>query len=213
MFSQSQLKIAFSLIEKKLDPEGIVSELEKQGVRLSKEKVLTELNKMKELELLEEKNGVFSLKPDIQEKILKRKSIQEKDAYDLRLKSVIEIQAITEELVDKQLDKLLEGIKKDKEFTLYDHKKAEVVQLENEYYSSFLELNFSVKSFQSLIRFMFFYGPSSVEVIKPDKVAVPAYDLQEGLIELAEMIHKYSEYVARLLSRKELEEFNKKLHE
>ena len=82
----------------------------------------------------------------------------------------------------------------------------------NDYYSSFLDVNFSVKSFSALVRFMIFFGPTSVEVIKPDKITFSAQDLQDGLIDLSDMVQGYTEYITKLMNRQELESFNRELH-
>ena len=121
------------------------------------------------------------------------------------------MQAIEEELLKRQIGKLEETLNKDKNFTLYGIDKA-LVEKQDEYYSTYFEVNFSVKDFASLIRFMFFYGPSSVEVVKPAKIEFSAQDLQDGLMEAADMVQKYSSAIHKLLNREELEKFNTELY-
>jgi hypothetical protein len=81
-----------------------------------------------------------------------------------------------------------------------------------EHYSTFVEINLSVQDFRALVRLMFFYGPTSVEVIKPQKIEFALDDFQDGLLDLGEMIHGYSEYIMGLLSRQQIEEFNQRLY-
>ncbi len=102
-------------------------------------------------------------------------------------------------------------MKKDSNFTLYNLDKAPI-EKQGDYYSTYFEINFSVKDFASLIRFMFFYGPSSVEVVKPAKIEFSAQDLQDGLMETADMVQKYSSAIHKLLNREELERFNAELY-
>jgi len=60
---------------------------------------------------------------------------------------------------------------------------------------------------------MYFYGPSSVEVLKPAKFDIRADDLQDGLMDMAEMIQAYNSHVLQLMGRKELAEFNSRLYD
>ena len=111
----------------------------------------------------------------------------------------------------KHLNKLSDGLKKEKNLTIYALDKAKV-EVVDEYYSSFIEVNFSVRNFSTLMNFMFFYAPSSIEVIKPDRIEFSAYDFQDGLVALAEMFQKYAEYVEKMMSKHELEQFYEQLY-
>jgi len=206
-FSDEQKKIALLLLHEPKTAE----ELNKQ-LNIPYDKLIMELKGMLKMKVVS-KEGFptkYRLKENIAEEVRRRKKISEEDSFKLRLKVFIEMQAIEEELLKKQMDKLSKAIENDKEFTVYSIEKAEIVK-EGEYYSSYLEVNFSVKNFTALVKFMFFYGPSSVEIIKPDKIEFSAQDLQDGLVDMSEMIQKYSAYITRLLNREELEKFHKKL--
>jgi hypothetical protein len=172
-------------------------------------KLADELKAMLRLGVIE-KQGFptrYALKQNIAEEVQKRKKIAESDFNKLRLRAFIEMQAIEESLLKKQLDKLEESLNQDKNFTLYNIDKMPI-EKQDEYYSTYFEVNFSTKDFASLIRFMFFYGPSSMEVVKPAKIEFSAQDLQDGLMEAADMVQKYSSAIHKLLNRDELEKFN-----
>jgi len=138
--------------------------------------------------------------------------VAETDKNKLRLRINIEVMAIEENLLKKQLKEIQETIRKEEVFTIYDLIEAEPLQQE-EHYSSYLDINLSIKDFNALMRLMFLYGPTSIEIIKPEKIEFSSRELQEGLLLISEMVHSYTEYVAKHMNREELAEFNKKLYE
>ncbi len=69
----------------------------------------------------------------------------------------------------------------------------------------------SFEAFEPLMHFLFFYGPSVVEVLGPEKVVIDMGDLQRGLLEAATMINGYVHYITRMMTKKEIQEFNKNL--
>jgi len=207
-FSEEQKRIALLLIHGPKTAEDLNSQL-----NIPFNKLTDELKAMIKLGVIE-KQGFptkYHLKKNIATEVQKRKKIAETDLNKLRIRAFIEMQAIEEELLKKQLDKLEDSMKKDKSFTLYNLDRAQI-EKQAEYYSTYFEVNFSVKDFASLIRFMFFYGPSSVEVVKPAKIEFSAQDLQDGLMETADMVQKYSNAVHKLLNRQELEKFHQELY-
>ena len=207
-FSEEQKRIALLLIHGPKTSEDLNSQLNIPFNKLS-----DELKAMLKLGVIE-KHGFptkYSLKKNIASEVQKRKKIAETDLNRLRIRAFIEMQAIEEELLKKQLLQLEESMKKDSNFTLYNLDKAPI-EKQGDYYSTYFEINFSVKDFASLIRFMFFYGPSSVEVVKPAKIEFSAQDLQDGLMETADMVQKYSSAIHKLLNREELEKFNAELY-
>lgn len=207
-FTEEQKRIALLLIHGPKTAEELNGQL-----NIPFNKLTDELKAMIKLGVIE-KQGFptkYSLKKNIATEVQKRKKIAETDLNKLRIRAFIEMQAIEEELLKKQLQKLEETMDKDKSFTLYNLDKAKV-EKQGDYYSTYFEINFSVKDFASLIRFMFFYGPSSVEVVKPAKIEFSAQDLQDGLMETADMVQKYGNAIHKLLSREELEKFNTELY-
>jgi len=207
-FTEEQKRIAMLLLH---EPKTI-EELNKQ-LNLPYNKLSEELKEMLKKEVIT-KEGFptkYKLKENIAEEVLRRKKVSETDDSALRLRAYIEMQAIEETLLKKNMDKIAEAMQKETVFTVYSLEKAKVSQQE-EYYSSYIEVNLSVKDFASLIKFMFFYAPSSIEVLKPEKVSFSAHDLQDGLIDMTDMINKYSNYIAKSMNKEELEKFHDKLY-
>jgi hypothetical protein len=176
-------------------------------------KLSDELKAMLRLDVIE-KVGFptrYSLKKNIAEEVQKRKKIAETDFNKLKLRAFIEMQAIEEDLLKKQIQRFEETMNKDKSFTVYGLEKAPI-EKQGAYYSTYFEVNFTVKNFAALMRFLFYYGPSSLEVIKPAKIEFSAQDLQDGLLEAADMVQKYSATVHKLMNREELAKFNAELY-
>ncbi len=207
-FTEEQKRIALLLIHGPKTAEDLNSQL-----NIPFNKLTDELKAMIKLGVIE-KQGFptkYALKKNIASEVQKRKKIAETDLNKLRIRAFIEMQAIEEELLKKQLDKLEDAMKKDKSFTLYSLDRAKIDK-QGEYYSTYFEINFSVKDFVSLVKFMFFYGPTSVEVVKPSKIEFSAQDLQDGLIEMSDMVQKYSQTIHKMLSKQELDKFTADLY-
>jgi len=210
-FSKEQKQIASFLLNE--GPKTAEEISESTGIGLPV--VVDTLRMMIKLRLAD-KSGTptrYSLHGKIVEEVSRRKKLEEDDKNKLRIRAVIEIQAITEELVKDHLNKLEKALSEDKNYLVYAIETAPIEKLSSsDYHSSFLDVNFSVKTFSSLVRFMIFFGPTSVEVIKPEKAVFAAQDLQDGLVDLADMVQGYTEYITRLMNRQELESFHRQLH-
>lgn len=206
--SDSQKAIAKSLAKSQKTAEEIAAEL-----KLSYLKTMEELKEMLKSELIV-KEGFptkYALAQQIVQKVQERRKIGEKDLFKIRLNCMIEIKAIEEGLLTKSINEIEEGLRTDQAFTIYDIKKAEPLQ-DGEYYSSFLEVNLSLRDFKAITRLMFYYAPQAIEVLKPEKIELTPDDLQDALVDMSELIHAYADQITRLMNRKELEDFTRKLY-
>jgi DNA-binding Lrp family transcriptional regulator len=207
-FTEEQKKIAMLLLHGPKTMEDLNKQLNLPYNKLSEE--IKEMLKVGVI-IKEGFPTKYKLKEKIALEVLRRKKIAEEDNNAIRIRAYIEMQAIEEDLLKKNLEKLAEAMQKDQNFTVYSLEKAKIVQ-ESEYYFSYIEVNLSIKDFDSLVKFMYFYGPSSIEVISPDKITFASHDLQDGLINMADMINKYSAYIAKKLNKEELDKFQEKLY-
>lgn len=202
-----QKQISKALLEGPKTAEEIAVELKQPYL-----KTMEELKEMLKQELIV-RDGYptkYSLKTEIVQKVAERRSISEKDQFKTRIRCIIDVKTLEPELLNKSLDEIEQMLRSESSFTVYDIRKAEHVQ-DGEYYSSFLDVNLSVKDFRAIVHLMFYYAPISVEVLKPEKIELGADDLQDGLIDLAELIHAYADRIIKLMNRKELEDFNRSL--
>ena len=207
-FSDSQKKISSILLS---GPASLENLVERTQLKLAD--VQEDLKTLMQLKLvtLQGTPPVYALKDEIASELKRRKGMESEDDNVFRVRVLIEVQGIQEDLVRKQGEKILETLKKEPFFRIYTYT-LEKVEKVGESYSTFAEINLSVRDFRALVRLMFFYGPSSIEVIKPQKIEFTLDDFQNGLVDMTEMVHGYAEYIMGLLKRKQVEEFNTKMY-
>lgn len=206
MFSDLERKIGLALYEGEKTPEELAEEL-KEDIR----DVLDALKKLIKLKIVV-KEG-FPPKYRLAENI--REAVKRRDFENvggIKIFAVIEVQAVEEGLVKKALEGIIRRLKKESGVHIVS---AEISKIERDEeggtYSGYIEAKLSFEAFEPLMHFMFHYGPSVVEVIGPEKVVVDMADLHRALLEAATMINGYVHYITRLMTKKELEDFNKKL--
>jgi hypothetical protein len=204
-FNDDQKKIAMLLLNEPKTEE----ELNKQ-LNIPYDKLTQELKTMLKLGVIT-KEGYptnYRLKQEIVERVQQRKKISEEDSFRMRIKAIIEFKAIEKNLLKKHLGEISAALKKEKAFTIYDINEAEIIE-DGDLESSFLEVSLSVKDFRALIRFLFYYGPTSVEIVKPSKIEFSNFEFQDGLMELAEIFQKYASFFTKHLNQEELAKFYK----
>ena len=208
-FTELQKAIAMQLM-----PGPKTAEELNERLHTSPDELIKELKEMLKLKLVIQEGypTQYKLKQEIFEEVRKRKEIEAEDAFKLRLKVMIEAQAIEKDILKKQISDIEKALKGEKDFTIYDLKHAKSMK-SGEYYSTYMDINLSVRNFKSLVKLMYFYGPVSVEVVKPNKYEIAMSDLQDGLGDMANMIQSYNQYVMKLMSKEELNEFYDKLYD
>jgi hypothetical protein len=116
------------------------------------------------------------------------------------------------------MEKVINLLEREPFFRIYASKVEEPIKLEAEeegeieQFSTFAEVNLSVQDFRSLVRLMFFYGPTGVEVIKPGKIEFTLDDFQNGLVDMGEMVQGYAKYIGEMMNRRQVENFNAKMY-
>jgi hypothetical protein len=206
-FSDEQKKIALVLLSEPKTEEDLHNQL-----NIPYDKLSVELKQMIKLGLVN-KEGYptkYRLRQDIIDELKKRKKISEQDSFKIKIRAIIELKAIEKTLLKKHLEKIKTAIESEKAFTVYGITEAEIVE-EEEMYSSFLEVTITVKDFPALVRFMFYYGPTTVEVMKPSKIEFSQFEFQEGMVTLSEIFQKYADFAVKHLNKEEIDRFYKDL--
>ncbi len=206
-FTEKQKRISALLLSGKKTLEQISNQL-----NMTEPEVLEEMKPLIKLKLIEKEGypTYYSLKKEIAETIRQKKELQEKDFRKFHIRAYIEIQAITKELLEKNLDRIEESMKKEKRFQVYDIKRAEIVEA-GDYFSSYLEAELSMVDLVDLMRFTIYYGPSSIEFLNKENISLSVQELQDSFIELIDVLQKYANFVAKHIKREELEKFYKKI--
>ncbi|MGI6589042.1 MAG: hypothetical protein ACOX1V_00040 [Candidatus Iainarchaeum sp.] len=208
-FSDEQKKIALLLLSEPKTEE----ELNKQ-LNIPYDKLGIELKQMLKLGLVL-KDGYptkYRLRQDIIDELNKRKKISEEDSFKIKVRAIIELKAIEKTLLERHVNKVIEAIKKETNFTVYGIDSAEIIEEDN-MYSTFIETTLTVKDFSTLILFLFYYGPTSIEVIKPNKLDISQAEFQDGLVQLSGIFQKYANVMMKNLNKEELNKFYKKIYE
>lgn len=208
-FSDEQKKIALLLLSEPKTEE----ELHKQ-LNLPYDKLSVELKQMLKLSLVL-KEGYptkYRLRQDIIDELKKRKKISEEDSFKIKIRTIIELKAIEKNLLEKHVKKIIEAINNEKNFTVYGIESAEIIE-EDEMYSTFIETTLTVKDYSTLILFLFYYGPTSIEVLKPSKIEMSQAEFQDGLVQLSGIFQKYADFMLKHLNKEELNKFYKKIYE
>ena len=204
-FNYLQTKIAIALVKGEKGIPGIGRLVGETDATVERE-----LKEMEKLGLAEKKGDFYSLKPEIVKEVRRRKELEEQDFFKVRLKAFVEAQALSKWEVEKLLAELKEKMEKDPDYKIYNIEEGAPAKQED-YYSGFIEVNFSAKDFNAIIKFVLVFGPSTVEVVKPRKVEFTAFELQEGLMDLTDWAYKYNAFIKRHMKREQIEGFNKTL--
>ena len=113
---------------------------------------------------------------------------------NLRVKIVLEIAGFPKEHVEETMNLLLKKISEDKKINVINHNihPSKLVDEESKVWSSFLELEFLINKFTSLLGVIFDYLPSSVEIVEPLKISENIGDMNDLLNDLTAKLHEYN---------------------
>lgn len=113
---------------------------------------------------------------------------------------IIEVLGKPPEHLIETLEKIIEGIDKEKGVKVLSKNVKEPQQLNDnpEFYTSFAEIEVEVEEILYLIMLMFKYMPAHIEIISPETITLNNNGWDELLNELTRRLHGYDE-VARVL--------------
>jgi len=198
--SEVQRKIAVLLL---VEPKTI-EDINKQ-LGLGFDVITNEINTMLKLGLIKKTNDFptkYVLDDYIIAELKKRKEIAEKDSYKVKIQMILDVEGVIKEVVDKHLDNLKDLLEKEKDITIYDIRKSDILEQDNSYFG-YIDITCTVKDFSSMIRLIMFYAPSSIEVLSPTKYEISLYELQDALIELSQRTQLYVKELQKRLTQEE----------
>ncbi len=207
-FTENQKKIALVLLSSPKTVEELKAQLNIPFDDLNAS--LKQMLKIKVVKI-EGYPQKYYLMENIAEAVRRRKEIQEKDPFDMRIKAIIEFRAVEEEFLKKHMNDIEEKIKENKDYIVYDIFQVAPIK-EDVHYTAYIEVNLSAKDFTTLVRFLYLFGPTSVEVLRPKKVVLAMDDLQDAFMEMAEMIQIYNNAMVKSMAKEELANFSKSLY-
>jgi len=115
----------------------------------------------------------------------------------IRCKTIIEVLGKPKEHVEKTIKEYIENIKKDPDLIILKDHFADAKKQE-EMWSIFTELEMVVKGIPKLIGFCFDYMPSSIEVLKPDKLELNNKETANFLNDLQARLHSMDMLIKQL---------------
>lgn len=121
---------------------------------------------------------------------------------------IIELVGAPKEHVEEVMNKVVEKIKGS--FKVIRYNIFETKQLDK-FWSTFTEVTINFEKLEDLFGFCFDYMPSSVEIIKPDKLDINNNNVNELLNDMVGRLHEYDMLMKNLkaansLLKKEIEE-------
>jgi len=139
----------------------------------------------------------YSLSSFVQQGIQDKKNILENDKNLIRVAILIESKANDKSELRKAMDTIADSLKKDENYYIYSLDIAEII-LHDDLFSTYISAEVSCPSIFSLFRLIYFYGATSVEILKPDKYIISISDLQQTSHIITEMTHGYAQMIYQL---------------
>lgn len=180
-------------------------ELKKEITNVSYEKLMLALKNMLALKLIK-KQGFpvkYSLSQEILDTLEKRKKLSENDKNVIKVEIIIESKADDKTALREMMEKLLKTLKEDESYLVYDANIAEIV-VHDSLFSTYISAQVSCLDLFTLFKLIYFYGVTSIEILKPDKLMVPISDLQNSLHVLVDMVHGYTNIIYDLKRKNEI---------
>ncbi len=195
-----QKQIGLLLAKEKLTAEEIAERLNKDI-----HDVMDALKEMLKMRLIV-KEGTppkYALAPHIRVAL-------EEEPEKLLVHGIIEVESVDESLLKRSLEEIVEGLKKD-----FNVKKVAVSDIEQDKetgsYYGHIDVTVDFPNIESLFYFIFFYGPTVIEVLTTENLQIDPGDLQRAALLAAGMVQGYVSLISKLMTRKEIEEFNRDL--
>ncbi|MFA5745394.1 MAG: hypothetical protein WCX82_04385 [archaeon] len=142
----------------------------------------------------------YSISKEISEKLIERKRISETDKNLIKIAVLIESKSNDKAELRKANDQIAASLKADEQYLVYDLNIAEIV-LHDDLFSTYISAEVSCSSLNSVFRLIYFYGATSIEVLKPDKYTVSLSDLQQTAQIITDMTHGYAQMIYELRNK------------
>ncbi|HIE33580.1 MAG TPA: hypothetical protein EYP86_00365 [Candidatus Altiarchaeales archaeon] len=125
----------------------------------------------------------------------------------------IEVQGNNKELAEKALENtIFNAMANERDVDLlyvkfYDIRKDK----DQEFFSGVVEVKLLTRDFRTLVRVVMRYGPTAIELIEPDKIAMKMDEMQSLLADASEICQAYSSRLLALLKDEERRDLYQKI--
>ena len=195
-FSKEEAAIAAALVKSSKSAKQLVEELD-----LGPKKIKKALSKLVELGVARERNGRYSLIPQVRRGVMKKP--EEEVKMPFKVHALMEGQSYDKDTLARANETLIKNLKKDKLVTTCNFVEEEMIK-EGKFYYIMFELDVYAKSFEDLLYFVIQYGPSSIEFEEPAKFELNRSEAQGVLIDVASTIHSYMGAIQQLRENQEI---------
>jgi hypothetical protein len=200
------LKNLRDLIAKSLNKSSKTDEdLKKEFPNAGYEEILSVLKTMLSLKLIK-KEGFpvkYYLSDEIKKTLERRKELSENDKNQIRVSIIIESKSDDKKTLRESMDKILKALKEDSVYFVYDSSLADIV-VHDDLFSTYISAEVSCENLFNLFRLIYYYGVTSIDVLRPEKLNVGISDLQGSLETLVDMTHGYASMIYDLKRKNEL---------
>ncbi len=121
----------------------------------------------------------------------------------IRVMFIFEMIGRPEKHIKEVMEKLLITLSEEKNIEVIEKKthkpkKIEKEELQGELFSCFSEVELETESLSDLLRIVFAYMPSHVEVICPDELILKNFEVTDVLSEIVRRLHQYDAIAKKL---------------
>jgi len=136
----------------------------------------------------------------------------------IQARVVLEVVGKPKEHVEKTIKEIVRKVKKEKDLEILDEHIAEIKKQKSgaegegvikELWATFAEMEILFKSLTTITYFSFEYMPSSIEIVEPQSITIPAINLSEFFNDLQLRLHQVDMVIKQLQNKNSF--FNKNM--
>jgi len=101
---------------------------------------------------------------------------------------IIEVQGNDKDHIKMALTTMVERLEKEKQVKVYDKKLSKIETLDSGLFSHHIEVKLVARDFGKMVYLALMYSPSSVEIISPKNITIPAGEAQNILADVSSIV-------------------------
>jgi len=116
----------------------------------------------------------------------------------ITINSMIELVGTPKKHIEDTMQNVIKLIKENEKFELINQKIAEPKQITvpgaeqiKDVWSTYGEFEVSFEKLEDIEKFCLDFMPSSIEILKPEKIQLPATDLEDFINDILQKLHQY----------------------
>ena len=165
------------------------------------EELISTLKNMLQLKLIS-KDGYpvkYSISKEIAQKLEDRRELSGSDKNQIKVSIIIESKADNKGKLREVMEGIIKTLREDKQYLVYESSLADII-VHDGLFSTYITAEVSCLDLAAVFRLVYFYGVTTIDVLKPDKLVIPIADLQQSLFTMVDMTHGYADMMFKLKS-------------